>query len=105
LRAHENGQNKFSTEEAELYARRFGTTPAYLLTGEAPAQRPGEPESAPLTSANDIRKMIDRIEDLTEDNRNFIANWIDQVRAVNRASRSRSRSGGRSEFATSRRGS
>lgn len=32
-RAHENGQNDFGTEEAERYARKFGTTAAYLLTG------------------------------------------------------------------------
>lgn len=104
LRAHENGQNKFSTEEAELYARRFGTTPAYLLTGEAP-QKSGEPDASPLASAADIRKMLDRIEDLTQENVAVVAAMIDTLQQTNRATRSRSRSGGRSEFATSRRGS
>ena len=34
-RAHENGQNEFSPEEAERYARKFGSSAAFLLTGEA----------------------------------------------------------------------
>lgn len=38
-RAHENGQNDFGPEEAERYARKFGTTAAHLLTGE-PERRP-----------------------------------------------------------------
>lgn len=33
-RAHENGQNEFSPEEAERYGRKFGVSAAYLLTGE-----------------------------------------------------------------------
>ena len=33
-RAHENGQNEFSAEVANRYAKKFGTTAAYLLTGE-----------------------------------------------------------------------
>ncbi len=33
-RAHENGQNEFSAEIANRYAKKFGTTAAYLLTGE-----------------------------------------------------------------------
>lgn len=33
-RAHENGQNEFSTEIANRYAKKFGTTAGYLLTGE-----------------------------------------------------------------------
>lgn len=37
-RAHENGQNEFGPEEAERYARKFGTTAAYLLTGSGSAQ-------------------------------------------------------------------
>lgn len=38
-RAHENGQNQFSPDEAERYARKFGTSAAYLLTGEGAAKR------------------------------------------------------------------
>lgn len=34
-RAHENGQNEFGPEEAERYARKFGTTAAHLLTGDS----------------------------------------------------------------------
>lgn len=34
-RAHENGQNEFGPEEAEHYARKFNTTAAHLLTGNA----------------------------------------------------------------------
>lgn len=33
-RAHENGQNEFSPDEAEHYARKFGSSAAFLLTGE-----------------------------------------------------------------------
>ncbi len=33
-RAHENGQNEFSAEIANRYAKKFGTTAGYLLTGE-----------------------------------------------------------------------
>nr|WP_307233314.1 LexA family transcriptional regulator [Pararhizobium capsulatum] len=42
-RAHENGQNEFGPEIAQAYARKFGTTAAYLLTGEGPMKngRPG----------------------------------------------------------------
>ncbi|MFK0163511.1 XRE family transcriptional regulator [Rhizobium sp. NPDC090279] len=35
-RAHENGQNEFNAEIANRYAKKFGTTAAYLLTGEGP---------------------------------------------------------------------
>jgi phage repressor protein C with HTH and peptisase S24 domain len=31
--AHENGQNDYGIEEAQVYARRFGTDPIWLLTG------------------------------------------------------------------------
>lgn len=34
-RAHENGQNDYSPEEAERYARKFGANAGYLLTGQA----------------------------------------------------------------------
>lgn len=37
-RAHENGQNEFGPEIADRYARKFGTTAGYLLTGEGPAK-------------------------------------------------------------------
>lgn len=37
-RAHENGQNEFGPDMAERYGRKFGTTAAYLLTGEGPAR-------------------------------------------------------------------
>lgn len=43
-RAHENGQNNFSAEEAARYARRYGVTAAYLLTAATSAQ----PQSIPL---------------------------------------------------------
>jgi hypothetical protein len=33
--AHENGQNKFSAEEAKEYASNFGTTAEWLLHGKA----------------------------------------------------------------------
>lgn len=33
-RAHENGQNNFSFEEAEHYARRFDVSPVWLMTGK-----------------------------------------------------------------------
>lgn len=104
LRAHENGQNKFGTEEAELYARRFGTTPGYLLTGEAPTQRMDGEDETPLRTAAEIRRMLNRIEDLTPDNRSAIAGMIDTLQKTNRAGRSQNRSDGRSELATSRRG-
>jgi phage repressor protein C with HTH and peptisase S24 domain len=35
-RAHENGQNDFGPEEADLYAKKFGTSAGYLLTGKGP---------------------------------------------------------------------
>ncbi|MCZ4500992.1 MAG: hypothetical protein JWQ74_3547 [Marmoricola sp.] len=37
-RAHENGQNDFAPDVAEQYARKFGTSAAYLMTGEGPAR-------------------------------------------------------------------
>jgi transcriptional regulator with XRE-family HTH domain len=42
-RAHENGQNEFGPEIADRYAKKFGTTAGYLLTGEGPrkVERPG----------------------------------------------------------------
>ena len=33
--AHENGQNEYSAERAEIYAKAFKTTPAWLLLGRA----------------------------------------------------------------------
>ncbi|PRD42090.1 transcriptional regulator [Phyllobacterium phragmitis] len=39
-RAHENGQNEFGPEEADRYARKFGTTAAHLLTGQPSPNRP-----------------------------------------------------------------
>ncbi|AYG66777.1 MULTISPECIES: LexA family transcriptional regulator [unclassified Rhizobium] len=35
-RAHENGQNEFNAEIANRYAKKFGTSAGYLLTGEGP---------------------------------------------------------------------
>jgi hypothetical protein len=32
-RAHENGQNNFNVEDAELYAKAYGVTAAWLLVG------------------------------------------------------------------------
>lgn len=43
-RAHENGQNNFSPEEAARYAKKFGVSAAYLLTGDAE----GRNQSIPL---------------------------------------------------------
>lgn len=37
-RAHENGQNEFGPDMAQIYAKKFGTTASYLLTGEGPAK-------------------------------------------------------------------
>lgn len=34
-RAHENGQNNFHVEDAEVYAKAYGVTAAWLLLGEA----------------------------------------------------------------------
>ena len=42
-RAHENGQNEFGPEEADRYARKFGTTAAYLLTGAGAEQATSKP--------------------------------------------------------------
>ena len=39
-RAHENGQNEFSADVANRYAKKFGTTAAYLLTGEGLRKTP-----------------------------------------------------------------
>jgi len=38
-RAHENGQNNFSVEFAEKYAKAYGVTSVWLLFGRAEAQR------------------------------------------------------------------
>lgn len=71
-RAHENGQNDFGPEEAERYARKFGTTAAYLLTGDrsrrlvesfdpdAPAEEPSEEladEQHPHKEAGDVANL------------------------------------------------
>lgn len=32
-RAHENGQNQYKVKDAEIYAKAYGVTPAWLLTG------------------------------------------------------------------------
>ncbi|WP_246788745.1 helix-turn-helix transcriptional regulator, partial [Bartonella sp. M0193] len=37
-RAHENGQNDFSPEDAAIYGRKFGVSASYLLTGENAAK-------------------------------------------------------------------
>lgn len=38
-RAHENGQNDYSPEDAAVYARKFGSRASYLLTGEDAAHK------------------------------------------------------------------
>lgn len=47
-RAHENGQNDYGPDEAAIYARKFKTNAAYLLTGQAAAadDQPSEMEVA-----------------------------------------------------------
>lgn len=47
-RAHENGQNDFGPDEAAVYARKFKTNAAFLLTGEASSgdDQPSEKEVA-----------------------------------------------------------
>jgi len=44
-RAHESGQNYFSVENAELYAKAYGVDPAWLLVGaeEVVLQPPKKP--------------------------------------------------------------
>lgn len=71
-RAHENGQNEFGPEEAERYARKFGTTAAYLLTGDrsrrlvgtfdpdAPAEEPADDadgDTAPVVGSGDVANL------------------------------------------------
>jgi phage repressor protein C with HTH and peptisase S24 domain len=50
-RAHENGQNEFGPDIAEKYARKFGTSAAYLLTGDGPKKV--QRGSAPLIASFD----------------------------------------------------
>lgn len=38
-RAHENGQNEFGSDDAEVYGRAFGVRAGWLLTGEPPMER------------------------------------------------------------------
>lgn len=40
-RAHENGQNEYNAEDADLYGRTFGVNAGWLLTGEGPMERFG----------------------------------------------------------------
>lgn len=51
-RAHENGQNEFSPDMAEKYARKFNTSAAYLLTGEN-VERPPKPAPYRIVSSFD----------------------------------------------------
>lgn len=42
--AHENGQNDFHTEDAELYGKAYKVRPAWLLTGEGSADTSEQPK-------------------------------------------------------------
>lgn len=63
-RAHENGQNEFSPEEARHYGKKFGVSAAYLLTGEG-LPVPDEDDDR-IRGDAEILKMLARIDGLTE---------------------------------------
>lgn len=56
-RAHENGQNSFDLDQAEVYAKKFGVTPLYLM-GKDNIAPPIEP---PSDSPN--ARVLSKIED------------------------------------------
>ncbi|MBD8556331.1 helix-turn-helix transcriptional regulator [Rhizobium sp. CFBP 8762] len=60
-RAHENGQNKFELEEAEVYGKRFNVSPLWLMTGSEPTEQPQKTNGIkpPIDSPN--AKVLDRI--------------------------------------------
>lgn len=63
--AHENGQNEYDTERAEVYAKAFKTTPEWLLLGkESPvASIDSQLKSLPPDEA---RRLIDRFTAMIE---------------------------------------
>lgn len=57
---HENGSRGFKRDRAEQYARRFRTTPEWLLLGRGPS-----PKGTPEPSETDLEQMIrEAIEDV-----------------------------------------
>jgi phage repressor protein C with HTH and peptisase S24 domain len=53
-RAHENGQNEFSPDEAKFYARKFGVTAAWLLTADRGSSASTfDPDSLPEDAPDD----------------------------------------------------
>ncbi|MCW2307389.1 helix-turn-helix domain-containing protein [Rhodobium gokarnense] len=55
--AHENGQNAFGPDVARRYAKAFGVTAAWLLTGEAePLEKKGKAAPAPTPVVGEIAK-------------------------------------------------
>lgn len=41
LTAHENGQNDYNAQQAEVYAKAFKTTAEWLMFGKTPSPPPG----------------------------------------------------------------
>ncbi len=66
-RAHENGQNKFSPDDSELYAEAYGVSAAWLLLGDAAGNK-AKP-AKPLTHKHDCIEHIHAISLLRREDR------------------------------------
>ncbi|MBK5949136.1 hypothetical protein CH339_21645 [Rhodobium orientis] len=57
--AHENGQNAFGPEVARRYAKAFGVTAAWLLTGETePLEKKGTAAPSPTSVVGEIARGV-----------------------------------------------
>jgi hypothetical protein len=63
--AHENGQNEFNAERAEIYAKAFKTTAEWLLLGKE-TQSAGIDAQLRALPPDDAKKLIERFRAMIE---------------------------------------
>lgn len=63
--AHENGQNDYDTERAEVYAKAFKTTPEWLLLGKEIPQAGIDAQLRTLPP-DDARRLIEKFSAMIE---------------------------------------
>lgn len=74
-RAHENGQNDFSAQEAARYARKFGILPAWLYFGDGKQRKEADSKEADLAGA--INAAADGIVEIEAQGKNGTASQLD----------------------------
>lgn len=100
---HENGSSGFRADKGELYARRFKVNFEWLMRGKGPAPGDEDANAKTVSSAEDIRELLQKIDGLKPENITVLLAMIEGFRRANSVSPPQAPPGAQSEPGTSRR--